>query len=177
MPKKLKVYRTPIGFHDAYVAAPSQNAALQAWGSDADLFARGVAELVTDPALTGEPLAKPGEVVRRVRGTAAEHVAALPKDKSKSKREASATKPARMSRPRARSPMPSRSAMEAAERALEAAEARQGSESDDLSRREKALAEERRKLEAAHRRETGKLQRALEQAHDDYRSAIDAWKP
>ena len=24
---KLKVYRTPIGFHDAYVAAPSQKAA------------------------------------------------------------------------------------------------------------------------------------------------------
>ena len=51
----LKVYRTPIGFHDAYVAAPSQKAALQAWGSDANLFARGVAELVTDPALTAEP--------------------------------------------------------------------------------------------------------------------------
>ena len=32
---KLKVYRTPIGFHDAYVAAPSQKAALDAWGSDA----------------------------------------------------------------------------------------------------------------------------------------------
>ncbi|MCP2775198.1 hypothetical protein, partial [Salmonella enterica] len=52
---KLKVYRTPIGFHDAYVAAPSQKAALQAWGSDADLFARGVAEQVADPALMEEP--------------------------------------------------------------------------------------------------------------------------
>lgn len=30
--QKLKVYRTPIGFHDAYVAAPSQKAALKAWG-------------------------------------------------------------------------------------------------------------------------------------------------
>jgi hypothetical protein len=28
---KLKVFRTPIGFHDAYVAAPSQKAALEAW--------------------------------------------------------------------------------------------------------------------------------------------------
>ena len=26
----LKVYRTPIGFHDAYVAAPSKKAALRA---------------------------------------------------------------------------------------------------------------------------------------------------
>jgi hypothetical protein len=77
---KLKVYRTPIGFHDAYVAAPSQKAALAAWGSDANLFARGVAELVTDEALTREPLDKPGEVIRRPRGTTAEYIAALPKD-------------------------------------------------------------------------------------------------
>jgi hypothetical protein len=28
---KLKVFRTPIGFHDAYVAAPSKKAALAAW--------------------------------------------------------------------------------------------------------------------------------------------------
>ena len=48
---KLKVFRTPIGFHDAYVAAPSQKAALEAWGSDSNLFAAGVAELVTDAEL------------------------------------------------------------------------------------------------------------------------------
>jgi hypothetical protein len=30
MPRKLKVFRTPIGFHDAYVAAPSRKAALEA---------------------------------------------------------------------------------------------------------------------------------------------------
>lgn len=35
---RLKVYRTPIGFHDTYVAAPSQKAALAAWGSGHDLF-------------------------------------------------------------------------------------------------------------------------------------------
>lgn len=75
---RLKVYRTPIGFHDAYVAAPSQKAALSAWGSAHDLFATGEAELVIDPALMKPPLAKPGEIVRRVRGTAAEHIAALP---------------------------------------------------------------------------------------------------
>ncbi|MDB5673064.1 MAG: hypothetical protein JWM65_46, partial [Sphingomonas bacterium] len=78
MPRQLKVYRTPIGFHDAYVAAPSQKAALEAWGSDANLFARGMAEIVTDPALTSEPLASPGKVVRRLRGSADDHFAALP---------------------------------------------------------------------------------------------------
>ena len=48
MARALKVYRTPIGFHDAYVAAPSQKAALAAWGADANLFARGSAEQVTE---------------------------------------------------------------------------------------------------------------------------------
>jgi hypothetical protein len=70
--QKLQVYRTPIGFHDAYVAAPSQKAALAAWGSDADLFARGVADVVTDPELTREPLENPGEVIKRLRGSAEE---------------------------------------------------------------------------------------------------------
>ena len=75
---KLKVYRTVAGFHDAYVAAPSQKAALEAWGSDRDLFARGIAAQVTDPALTAEPLTAPGTVVKRSRGTTAEQIAALP---------------------------------------------------------------------------------------------------
>ena len=35
---KLKVFRTAIGFHDAYVASPSRAAALRAWGADTDLF-------------------------------------------------------------------------------------------------------------------------------------------
>src|SRR6187551_3798323 len=81
--QKLKVFRTPIGFHDAYVAAPSQKAALEAWGSDADLFARGIAERVEDPELTREPLEKPGEVIRRSRGTAEEQIASLPPAKKR----------------------------------------------------------------------------------------------
>ena len=52
MPRKLKVFRTSAGFDDAYVAAPSRKAALAAWGADADLFARGVAEEVSDTTLT-----------------------------------------------------------------------------------------------------------------------------
>jgi hypothetical protein len=35
----LKAFRLPIGFHDAYAAAPSQKAAIEAWGSDKDVFA------------------------------------------------------------------------------------------------------------------------------------------
>ena len=70
MPRALKVYRMAVGFHDAYVAAPSQKAAAEAWGSDIAVFARGEAELVTDPKLMEEPLANPGKVIKRLRGTA-----------------------------------------------------------------------------------------------------------
>jgi len=80
--KKLKVFRTPIGFHDAYVAAPSRKAALEAWGSDGDLFAQGLAEVVTDPKLTKKALARPGEVIRMRRGTEAEQLRALGKKRA-----------------------------------------------------------------------------------------------
>ena len=78
--QKLKVYRRPIGFHDALVAAPSQKAALEAWGASTDLFARGLAEMVTDPALTKAPLAAPGKVVKVSRGSKAEQLRAAAKD-------------------------------------------------------------------------------------------------
>lgn len=64
MPRKLKAFRMPIGFHDTYVAASRR---WRRGGADITLFARGVAEEVTDPALTAAPLARPGEVVRVVR--------------------------------------------------------------------------------------------------------------
>ena len=47
---KLKLFKTVIGFHDAYVAAASQKAALEAWGASTDLFSAGLAERVDDPA-------------------------------------------------------------------------------------------------------------------------------
>ncbi len=75
--QKLKVFRTPIGFHDAYIAAPSQKAALEAWGADSNIFAQGIAEQVTDPKLMEEALANPGEVIKKVRGSADEHFAEL----------------------------------------------------------------------------------------------------
>jgi hypothetical protein len=90
MPRKLKVFRTMTGFHDAYVAAPSRAAALRAWGASTDLFAMDAAEEVTDPKLMEEPLSKPGEVIRQSRGSDAEHVAAAgPVTKAQAKAKAS----------------------------------------------------------------------------------------
>ncbi|HET9811629.1 MAG TPA: hypothetical protein VFP53_08035 [Sphingomicrobium sp.] len=75
--QKMNVYRTPVGFHDAYVAAPSQKAALEAWGAETNLFSQGAAEQVTDPELIREPLRNPGKVVKVPRGTKREHLEAL----------------------------------------------------------------------------------------------------
>lgn len=163
--QKLKVYRTPIGFHDAYVAAPSQKAALAAWGSDANLFARGVAEQVTDPALMKEPLAQPGKVIRKLRGTAEEQLAALPK---------SARGPGKMKQARPKKP-PSRAALEAAETALAEAEQRQRAEISALQAREAALARERRALEKRHDAESAKLAKARDRERGNYERALRAF--
>lgn len=167
---KLKVYRTPVGFHDAYVAAPSQKAALKAWGSGHDLFARGVAEIVTDPTLTAAALASPGTVVKRSRGTAAEQIAALPKDKVRTAPRADTKPPQRKPR------RPSRRALDEAEAKLAAVEQRFADAREALRTREQALARERRDLE---KDETAAVDRAQEQqaeAERAYREAMDAWE-
>src|SRR5215467_80381 len=74
MAPKLKVFRTHLGFYDLIVAAPSQKAALEAWGAGSNLFAQGFAGAVTDPALTQAALAKPGVVLKRQFGSRGEFV-------------------------------------------------------------------------------------------------------
>ncbi len=175
---KLKVYRTPIGFHDAYVAATSQKAALTAWGSDRDLFARGIAEVVTDPALTAEPLAQPGVVIKRSRGTAAEQIAALPPDVARvprrTARGSSDDRPAKASPPPA--PKPSRAALTAAEQALAQAEAGYRSDDRALRAEEAALAKRRQALDRAHREARDTLEAAREAAARAYDTAMRRWR-
>jgi hypothetical protein len=174
---KLKVFRLPIGFHDAFVAAPSQKAAIEAWGSDKDVFRRGQAEQVTDPALTREPLDRPGEVIKRLRGTAAEQLAALADEPEQTPtttaRGGSRPKPAKKAKPR---PKPSRGRVEAAEAALAAADSKHSTERKALAEREAALARERRALEARQRREREGLEARLGKAEDAYRDAIRRWR-
>jgi hypothetical protein len=194
MPRQLKVYRTPIGFHDAYVAAPSQKAALEAWGSDANLFARGMAEIVTDPALTAEPLASPGNVVRRLRGSADDHFAALPKNKVKPKAPAKPEPPAeqapveetRVEAPPVRptppprvpkpKPRPSRAKVDAAEEALDGIDRRHRDELAEVRRREEALTRERHALEERQAREVEQLTQARAQAKEKYDAAMAKWR-
>jgi len=150
-------------------------AALAAWGSTKDLFGRGIAEQVTDEALMVEPLAAPGTVIKRLRGTEAEQIAALPKDKPKRKAadpksEAPATKSKKQM------PRPSRADLDAAERAIEAAESKHEAALAGIARREKALAEQKRALRAEQDEAMAALERARDEAEAAYGAEMEAWR-
>ena len=157
---RLKVYRTAAGFEDALVAAPSQKAALQAWGVRTDLFASGEAEVVDDSALTAEALARPGEVVRRPRGDVGAFLAAALKPTAGDGANRATAKP----KP------PDRSRLDAAEGALAQAET-------DFAARRQALEEERRALDArasALAREAERRLATLAQARDKAQADFEA---
>lgn len=179
--QKLKVFRTPIGFHDAYVAAPSQKAALEAWGADSNLFATGGAERIEVPELMREPLAKPGQVVRRPRGTLAEHVAALPKKTTVKTGKTARAEPAEVSSQRIRrstkpKPLPSRTALDRVEAALVELQQRQDAARVELAQRQAELDRARKTLEAKQERERGKLEERIAVARDKYDRSMRAWR-
>lgn len=174
--RALKVYRTAIGFHDAYVAAPSKKAALAAWGTDKDLFARGAAEVVDDPALTVDALAAPGTVVRRTRGSLAEQLAAAgpaATDPGDSKAQTRPAKPARLPKPK---PRPSRAEFEAAEAEVAAARARADDEDKALRQEEDALRRRRVELERKHHEALTHLDDELDRARRRYEEAMERWR-
>lgn len=180
MPRRLKVYRTAIGFHDAYVAAPSMKAALAAWGTDKDLFARKAAELVEDPALAAEPLAHPGQVIRRLRGSEAEHVKALgtmprprPTRPVVAEEKASAPKP---SPAKKRAPKPSNEFVVQARAALRATQVRSQKRRDELDAREKELAQERHRAERELTDETHRREEAVRRAEEKYGAELAEWR-
>ena len=147
---KLKVFRTAIGFHDAYVAAPSMKAALEAWGASRNLFASGAAEPVTDDALAAPALAQPGVVLKVLRGTPAEQIAALGKPRQPQRAVAVRRKQA---------PRPSRTGLDEAEAALDALAASHRQAEDEVAREEAALKKRRAALQKSQERE----RRAAEQ--------------
>jgi len=161
MPRRLKVFRTTIGFHDAYVAAPSRKAALSAWGTTKDLFASEAAEEVTEPTLIAEVLARPGEVIRKARGALA-----LP---NKPGRGTAA--PAKRRRPE-----PSRSALAAAEATLKAFEHRSAEELASLEAKQAELARQHSELQARHHAERATLERHRSAEARKYAARLEEWQ-
>jgi len=146
MAPKLKVFHTHIGFDDMIVAAPSQKAALEAWGAGPHLFAQGFAEMTAEPALVKAALSQPGIVLRRQYGT---------KGKFTAQRS-------RLQTPRA-APPPSAPAPKTASRthARRADDARVSRRQEEAARREAQRQEKERK--ARERREAA--QRTAEARH------------
>ena len=162
----------PVGFHDVYVAAPSQKAAAEAWGADASIFARKEAELVDDPKLAAEPLAHPGKVIKRLRGSAAEQIAALGDGDARP-----AVSKGRTKQPPAKpKPKPSRVKLDEAEQALAEAEARFKEERRALAEREAELARERRGLENKQTKERDRLEARRDKAEAAYGQAMRRWR-
>ena len=177
MPRKLKVFRTSTGFHDAYVAAPSRKAALAAWGSDADLFARGVAEEVTAAKLMTEPLKRPGEVIRLSRGDLGAQLKALgPRKKpaGKARTEASPAKPNERKQVPPTRP-PKRDKVDAADAALREAQHRHVIEVDELERKRDAIDRKLQSLQARQSKEIARLERKRDDARAAYREALEEW--
>ena len=173
--QKLKVFVTPIGFHDAYVAAPSQKAALEAWGADSNIFAQGIAEQVTDPELMEEPLANPGKVIKRVRGSADEHFAELDRAAPRKKAAKESGKVVQL-KPKKPKPKPSRDELEAAEEALEKAEKKQRKKLREIDQELQALERKRRELQRKIEAERDKLAENAEQARASYEQAMREWR-
>jgi hypothetical protein len=71
--KPLHVYRLIVGNHECVVAVPSKAAAAKAWGVPATVFknghAREVSTLELNPRWLLRAKQKPGQVLRRLRGT------------------------------------------------------------------------------------------------------------
>ena len=171
--QKLKVFRTAAGFDDAFVAAPSRKAALEAWGAGTDLFSAGIAEEVRDPKsgpaeakAAKAVLAKPGEVVRVRRGggkdvrpsTGSGRTEKGNNGKSKAK------------------PKPSRAAVEKAEAALAELDKKQSAERAALAKEEEELAKRRRALEDKQARARDQAQAKFEAAEERYRKAMREWE-
>jgi hypothetical protein len=172
MARKLKVFRTAAGFHDAYVAAPSRKAALAAWGTTADLFARGAAEEVTDDALMAEPLERPGEVIMKSRGGLADQLKALgPRKKAKTTAASGKAEAA----PRKRAKPPSRDRLDKAEAALEEATKRHAAEMKTLEAERDAIERKIDTLHARQEKEAGKIERREREARETYRDALARW--
>jgi len=152
MARKLKVFQAQFGFYDTVVAAPSRAAALRAWGTHQDLFANGEAKETTDPKVVAAATAHPETPLRRAVGSTepfALEPTSLPKVPDAPKRKLA--KPAAKAQPPASAkPAVDRSALESAEQAL------------------RELDDDRKRQEAAFRREHAELEVREGAAQEEY---------
>lgn len=168
MARKLKTFRTSLGFFDMAIAAPSMKAALQAWGSKSNLFHQGFASEVDDPDVIAATLSKPGVVLRRPVGSDGpfKEEAELPSDLS------SGTIKARTGKQRVKPGKKSAGKTDdrAARKAALAYEKEQKQRESRQRKAEAVMAKRRARREQA----VAKAQAALEEANRAHEQRIDA---
>jgi hypothetical protein len=171
MARKLKVYQTALGFFNQAVAAPSMKAALEAWGSNSNLFHQGAARETDDPEIVAATMVKPGVVLRRAVGSSAPFTkhATLPTDLAGENVSRRPKKPATKRKKQPPGRIDDKAAREAA---LE------------YERAERQGRSERRKVEARREKERQRREQAIAKAqaafdkaqreHEARASAIEA---
>lgn len=147
--RKLKVFQARFGFHDSVVAAPSQAAALRAWGTHQNLFANGQARLTEDAKAAEIAQAHPGVPLKRAIGaegsfSLAEGGLPVIPDIPRPPTRAPGS---RRGRPQPRPP-PDRGALDEAEAALRRLEADRQRQEDDIRSRQAELDAEREAVRA-----------------------------
>jgi hypothetical protein len=158
---RLKTFQAHLGFFDTVVAAPSQKAALEAWGSRQNLFHDGTARLATDEDAIKAALAKPGVVLKRLSGSRDPFVEqpALPEVSGKLRHKPSGkTEPA----PKKPKRQPDRSKLDAAKRALDALKQEREAIQMEFATRERELREEKAARERDFKRREAELRRDVE---------------
>lgn len=172
MARKLKVFQAQFGFFDTVVAAPSQAAALRAWGTHQNLFASGDATVATDEAAVAAALKHPETPLRRAVGSSDPfrlEPSSLPKVPDAPKRPAA--KPAgKAKHAEPERPPADRSGLDAAEAALKAVDEARKAEEADMQRQQDALDQAKADAQAAYVEHRKAATAAVVEARKAYRA-------
>ncbi|MGH8338508.1 MAG: hypothetical protein ACRETL_17160 [Gammaproteobacteria bacterium] len=170
--RRLKVFQAQFGFYDSVVAAPSQAAALRAWGTHQNLFASGEAKVTTDEAAIAAATAHPDTPLRRAVGSPAPFAlepTSLPRMPDRQKAASKTAVKLALPAP-ARLPA-NRSELDVAEKALLALDERRQSEEGDLRRDKEELEARRQAAQSAYVRARKAATAMIAEARTTYRKA------
>ncbi|MBI1684098.1 hypothetical protein [Caulobacter hibisci] len=189
--RRLKVFQAQFGFHDSVVAAPSQAAALAAWGIRQNLFAEGRAKLTDDPDAVVAALAHPEVPLRRAVGSrdpftldpglpdlpagpkisrAKPNLKLVPKADAARRVLKPEPEPEPEPEPAPPKPPPDRAPLVAAEQRLAAIEIERTAQAADLQARRDALEAEALAARRAWAKDRKAAQEALDKARRAYRA-------
>jgi hypothetical protein len=168
--RTLKVFQARLGFYDTVVAAPSQAAALRAWGVHQNLFHYGEAQPATDETAIAAARAHPGTPLRRAAGSDGPFKLQPAPPKSAQTSRGSGKLSAKGAAKSASIP-PDRSRLEAAETALRKLEAERQRETAGLRRRQEVLDAEAARAATAYQKAHKTAAAAITKARAAYSRA------